>query len=313
MLSFTEIIDDEKYTCEVLDFRGKSEIETSSDVTECETSSDVTEFETSSDVTEFETSANIKLDNDRFRPKEISSEWFENELLKSFFKDLTEPFYFDNKERMGALLDVYTFRSLETLAVFNEAGYLIGKVCLHFNDATKTLNIMYLYVTGFRRNKNYLYEKNKNKPLINFKSHIPGAYVVWLFAARVAVEKYGNNARVLVCYPFATIVSYLIEVGGKFVMLKNSDSKIEITSMGSLIRSEDPQKALMQSKIEWEDREIDSIESDIAWDDDETDKNIVRGYSGVSKKASVHTGCVFKASELYSKIRDKENILSRLR
>ena len=80
------------------------------------------------------------------RPEVLTIDWIEKEIMKAVSRDEKDDFYKKQKSLDEGLSDVGMIYEGLMLLVFNEKGYLIGKIGLYPNEKTLTLNVMYLYV-----------------------------------------------------------------------------------------------------------------------------------------------------------------------
>lgn len=133
-------------------------------------------------------------------------------------------------ERLAGLEDVVFATSDRTLVVRDVSGLFIGKIELYPNDCDKTLNCMYLYMSGDRR-------RRIGKQAVRCNLH--GAHLMWYFVAREALRRYGEDASILVTYPRKTVLKYVIMLGGVFVPLRMDGEKaIESSVAKSLVTHE---------------------------------------------------------------------------
>jgi hypothetical protein len=155
----------------------------------------------------------VKDNSARVRPKTITLEWLEEEIGRAFNRDLNDPFYKD-EDMFESLVDVARPYRGNMLLVFDQDGYMLGKIGYHFNDETATTHAMYLYVFGDRRR--------------NLKQkHINGPFIIWYFVALLSIERYGDLARIYIPHPRDTVTKRLYELGSRFVFLEpNMDNLI---------------------------------------------------------------------------------------
>lgn len=156
----------------------------------------------------------------RKRPDEITYEWVEEELRRAAARDMKDNFYLDNDQRMQSLGDVMWIYKYPLILVFDDNGYLYGKVSYFESEDDLSINIMYLYVFGDRRRR----ISNRQNNFIN------GIFIMWYFAAQMSKKIYGNVGRVLVVLPRDTIYKYLNKLEARFVEIHGINDKIGDTS-----------------------------------------------------------------------------------
>lgn len=147
---------------------------------------------------------------------------YQTELMQSYYNDRYDSFYcYDpltdsdqekavKAERLSSLDDVVFISRNKVLVVRHYTGAFVGKIDLYYNDVSKVLNCMFLYVSGNRRR--ILGKQSK-------RTHLHGAHLIWYFVAIEALKAYGVDAHVLITCPRRTIAKYIDAVGGMYVPL----------------------------------------------------------------------------------------------
>lgn len=154
---------------------------------------------------------NIEDDKPCVRPEELTVDWVANEILKACSRDMKDSFYTENQNNMHGLEDVVIPEG-DVLLIFNQAGYLVGKIQVHADTKANTLNVMYIYVFGDRR-------RSIPRQTGSARKYINGPYIIWYFVALFAKELFGNTASVLVTLPRDTVFKQLSKAGALFVKL----------------------------------------------------------------------------------------------
>lgn len=150
-------------------------------------------------------------DEPSVRPEELTVDWVADEILKACSRDMKDSFYTENQNNKDGLEDVVIPEG-DVLLIFNQAGYLVGKIRVHADTEANTLNVMYIYVFGDRR-------RSIPRQTGTARKYINGPYIIWYFVALFAKELFGNTARVLVTYPRDTVYKQLSQAGALFVKL----------------------------------------------------------------------------------------------
>lgn len=95
--------------------------------------------------------------------------------------------------------------------VVRSGELFFAKVAIVFSDKEKAVRCMYLYCAGWRRRlRTFLDTRFRTTD-----QRVYSAELVWKFAARAAVAKYGNTARLLVVMPRDGVDSTLTHLGAR--------------------------------------------------------------------------------------------------
>lgn len=138
---------------------------------------------------------------------QMTHTWLEAEFYKALQRDEMDPFYSENVGNRDALDDVSRLTRGTYVIVLDEEKNFFGKIEIMRKDAIRTLNSMYLYVSGDRRR------------LGRVPGQTPSARIVWHFVAQLSCDIYGDLARILIPYPRTSIYKNLIRYGATFVTL----------------------------------------------------------------------------------------------
>lgn len=161
---------------------------------------------------------NLKDNAPSKRPENLTLGWVVNEIGKAYSRDLSDSFY--EKQSHREALDEVSLPDKKMLLVFNEAGYLTGKIGYHDDSRSLTVNVMEIYVFGDRR-------RSIPRQSGSVRKYINGPYIIWYFVALFSKELYGNLGRVLVTLPRDTVFKYLYQAGAMFVEIEYTRPAIE--------------------------------------------------------------------------------------
>ena len=172
---------------------------------------------------------------------EISDEWLSTEVHTAYWRDAFDPFYRDNEERMSGLEEVSVVRNEMHIVVVDADKRFFGKIQILPNDATLSVNALFLYVSGDRRRRTAALAEPRNP------NRTPSAGIIWYFVAQFAEQRYKSLARVLIPSPLRTVTKYLVQYEATFVRIKAYDDMLyAVISTKNTIKT---QEAMMKRVV----------------------------------------------------------------